>query len=282
MPDIYLVPYHSEPGLHVRGSTGQFAIVEKAIVAEEWPYDNGDDPSFYVARQGGYLTWGVCRQQVRNSAEIGSIFVFFSYTTMERKTRYRISAVATVSEKLDRASFYRDERFRQHRQSYLNLLVRPSSAGWFYDEKDRDRSARHSDWLWRISRHGPNKKAAFQEKYRGIYESGMWSDGDVPQAKNYVIFSPSPDETYISPHPPDVAMAIKGQHEEWTNPEIRRLTVGHAGARTRHRRDFLRTDNRSGRNVHPQIRFSLEPNDSVGWRQLLIATIKLNESTNAR
>jgi hypothetical protein len=281
MTDIYLVPYHSEPGLHTAGSTGQFAIVENAIVAQEWPYDNGDDPSFYVARRGGLLTWGVCLQQLRNSLKIGSIFVFFSYTTEERKARYRLSAVATVSEKLDRSSFYRDERFRRHRQLYLNLIVKPSSGGWLYDENNRDRSARHKDWLWRISRHGNNKKA-FAEKYRGIYEAGRWSDGDVQQAKNYVVFSTSPDETYLSPRPPEVAIAIKGQHEDWTNRELQRLTVGIAGQLTQERRDFLRTENPSGRNVHPQIRFSLELNDSIGWRQLLISAIKFYETTDAR
>src|SRR5262249_35506769 len=107
-----------------------------------------------------------------------------------------------------------------------------------------------------------------------VYASGTWSDGDVPQAKNYVLFSASPDETYISPYPLDFAVAIKGQHEEWTNRELQRLTVGLAGARTDERRDFLRTDNPSGRNVHPQIRFPLELNDSIRWRQSLISTIK--------
>src|SRR5262249_55337736 len=105
------------------------------------------------------LTWGVCRQQVRNGVIVGGIFVFFPFTPVEQKIRYRISAVATVSEKLDRASFYRDERFRQHRQLYVNLLVKPGSGGWVYDEGDTDRSARHSDdWLWRVAKHGRNKK----------------------------------------------------------------------------------------------------------------------------
>jgi hypothetical protein len=53
MTSIYLVPYHSEPGRHLKGSAGQFAVVEKAIAAGAWPYDNGDDPAFYVARKGG-------------------------------------------------------------------------------------------------------------------------------------------------------------------------------------------------------------------------------------
>jgi hypothetical protein len=111
MTAVYLVPYHSEPGLHLDGCAGQFATVENAIVAGEWPYDNGDDPSFYVARNGGPLTWGVCRQDVRNSIESGSIVVFFSYTSRHDKVRYRLSAVATVADNVDRRTVFTDPRF---------------------------------------------------------------------------------------------------------------------------------------------------------------------------
>jgi hypothetical protein len=65
-------------------------LLEKAIIDGEWPYDNGDDPSFYVARRGGLLTWGVCRQDVRNSIEPGSIVVFFAYTSKDGAVYYRL------------------------------------------------------------------------------------------------------------------------------------------------------------------------------------------------
>jgi hypothetical protein len=58
---IYLVCFHSEEPKSLDGSERQYRKVETAIFYDEWPYDNGDDPSFYVARQGGPLTWGVCR-----------------------------------------------------------------------------------------------------------------------------------------------------------------------------------------------------------------------------
>jgi hypothetical protein len=83
MTDIYLVPYHSlRPESRILAAcSGQFARVERAIMAAEWPYDNGDDPSFYVARRyGGPLTWGVCRPDVRSTIQTGSIVVFLKKT----------------------------------------------------------------------------------------------------------------------------------------------------------------------------------------------------------
>jgi hypothetical protein len=44
----------------------------------DWPYDIGDDPSFYAMRKsGGQLSWGICRQDVRNSLCPGDIVAFF-------------------------------------------------------------------------------------------------------------------------------------------------------------------------------------------------------------
>ena len=58
--EIYLIPYHSyQPDSRINAAFGRFACVEKAIAAGEWPYDNGDDPSFFAARRDhGLLTWG--------------------------------------------------------------------------------------------------------------------------------------------------------------------------------------------------------------------------------
>lgn len=56
---VYLACFHSEPG-HMKGSAGQCAMVEAAIERGEWPYDNGDDPSFYVARKCGGRLLGTC------------------------------------------------------------------------------------------------------------------------------------------------------------------------------------------------------------------------------
>ncbi len=275
MTAVYLVPYHSEPGLHLGGSTGQFAIVEKAIDSGDWHYDNGDDPSFYVARKGGLLTWGVCRQDVRNAIKRGSIVVFFSYTSHAKKVRYRLSAVATVADTVDRRIVFSDSRFQKHTDLYLNVLIKPEKYGWKYEESDRAPDARHSDWLWRIAVHD-RKKASFKSKYKKIYETGRFSDGDVLMADNYVVFSGKSDETYIALNPPKVAKAIKDRHDReiWDDSELRLLTVGKAGNNLASGRDYLRVANRSGRNVHRQIRFKLPSEEAIKWRKSLISLLQ--------
>jgi hypothetical protein len=56
--DIYVACFHSQPGQDLRNASGQFEIVEKAIQSGEWPYDNGDDPSFAEPEE---ITWRLVR-----------------------------------------------------------------------------------------------------------------------------------------------------------------------------------------------------------------------------
>jgi hypothetical protein len=48
-------------------------------------------------------------------------------------------------------------------------------------------------------------------------------------ARNYVVFSSTPDETYLSPNPPDVAIAERGEREVWLNASLKHLTIDMAG-----------------------------------------------------
>ncbi len=273
MTGVYLVPYRSFPQTnHLVAASGRFACVGRAIVANEWPYDNGDDPSFFAARRDrGPLTWGVCRQDVRNNIQPGSICVFFAFTRDRGKTRYRMSAVATVSETLDRRVVFQDRRFRG--MTYINVLIRPDGNGWVYDENDRPAGDRHEDWLWRIAAHGATGKSEFDADARNahILDNGHFMDGDVEIARNYVVFSKRPDETYISPHPPLVATAKNGAHERWNTDELKCLTVCVAACRHPKKRVFLRS--KGSGYVHRQLTFELPVGEAVQWRRLLIATL---------
>jgi hypothetical protein len=66
---IYFAPFHAAIGdssVSPCGSTME--VFRRAVSRQDWPYDGGDDPSFYAMRKfGGQLSWGVCRQDVRNS-----------------------------------------------------------------------------------------------------------------------------------------------------------------------------------------------------------------------
>jgi hypothetical protein len=255
------------------GSAGQFLIVERAIVSGEWPYDNGDDPSFYVARRGGPLTWGVCREDLRNAISIGAIVVFFPFTSKGRKIFYKLSAIGTVADTLDRRDVFKEERFRRFRALYLNTLIQPADGGWRHDEGDRNTKAQHRDWLWRIAVHGRVKKK-FKAANRRIYETGRLGAKNIQLARNYVVFSSASDETYISSNPPRVALAIRGRNEEWNDRELRRLTVEKAGSIHKSGRDYLRIANPTNRHVHRHLRFALPAAEARERRRSLIAALK--------
>jgi hypothetical protein len=274
MTDIYLIPYHSfRPGPRVlTACSGQFAVVERAILAGEWPYDNGDDPSFYVARRhGGPLTWGVCRQDVRTAIRPGSVVVFVSYTKTGTVYRYRMSAVATVAEKLDRCEIFDNPRFSPHADKYLNLLIQTDFNGWKYDESDRHRSYRHPDWLWRIADHGRLSREQFCTRHQSVREAGGFTGGAIPMARNYVVFSSTPAETYVSPNPPEVATAERGEREVWVNRDLKHLTIDRAAQLHNANRRHLRS--RGFGYSHPELRFEMEADEAADWRRSLIATL---------
>lgn len=274
---IYLACFHSERQ-DLNGCRAQFATVEQAIKEQEWPYDNGDDPSFYVARKGGRLTWGVCRQDLRNSLPENSIVVFFSFTpTSQDRFVYRLCAVATVEGKVDHRAVYRNAMLRGKR--YINALIRPAKGGWRYDESDRPRASRHRDWLWRMADQQGFTRKVFERRYKSIYRDEWFSNQDLSSGKlklgnNYIIFSSDAEQTFISVKPPIVATATKGNHEAWCNAVLKGLTVDKAAKALKSGRDYLRVVNGSGRNVHRQVRFEIASDDATTWRASLISALK--------
>jgi hypothetical protein len=284
--DVYLVPYHSERE-DLNGCSGQYRVVEQAIAGPDpWPYDNGDDPSLFVSRvEDGRLTWGVCRQDLRNAIcapspkRNGAIVVFFPFTKKGEDIHYRISAVATVQEKLDHRAAFTDARLIG--RSYINTMIRPQNGIWNYSESDRPGRDRHAkDWLWRICDHAGFRTTEFRERYKKFYKSGVFSDLDVSEgrvrlARNYVLFSDQVDETFIVPDPPYVAKAKARVSEQWTNPCLHKLIMDKAAERGA--RGYLRIANPTNRNVHRQIYFKLGTHEALRWRADLIATLrKLN------
>ena len=222
---IYLVCFHSEPRDSLNGCKGQYLAVETAILNAEWPYDNGDDPSFYVARRGGPLTWGVCRADLRNKISKSSIVVFFSFTPgMKDETVYRLCAVETVVDKVDHRSIYVDHRFSGFPGLYINGLIAPENGGWRHEETDRPRADQHTDWLWRIGDRSKTGHVKFKQQHAATYLDGKFSESAVQLARNYVIFSSPPDRALISAVPPIVATAVNGQHEIWIDAKLKELT----------------------------------------------------------
>jgi hypothetical protein len=131
--------------------------------------------------------------------------------------------------------------------------------------------------LWRISDHRKMKKGTFTRRYARIYETGRFSGSDVVVAKDYVIFSANPDETYISAQPPPVASAKNGQHEEWISGELMRLTVGIAAQLHYRRRDYLRSTGRGY--THRQLTYRLPSDQTLEWRKSLISALRGSEGS---
>jgi hypothetical protein len=120
-------------------------------------------------------------------------------------------------------------------------------------------------------------QAKFDKKYAKIRDEAYFPNSAVESgnfrfADNYVLFSDEPGRSFISPRPPEVATARKGQHEKWTDPKLRQMTVLRASSLGA--RDYLRAANESGRNVHRQIRFDLPAEEATRWRDELINVLK--------
>jgi hypothetical protein len=284
---IYFACFHSDGRNDLDDCTGQFRIVEEAICRGEWPYDNGDDPSFYVARnQEQPLTWGVCRQDLRNSIKEGSVVVFFSFTNASKtEVNYRICAVATVKKLVDHRAPFRDPALRGGK--YLNTLIRPNASDWEYYEGDRPERARHEDWFWRMADHAGMKQPAFNRQYSKVHATGKLSEaaierGEIPLGQNYIVFSKDKSDFFISPNPPDVATARKGAHEVWSDSKMKALTVDLAAKYHSEGRDYLRLANKTNRNVHRHIRVEVRSEEVAAWREKLIAAIRKSENKIAR
>jgi len=271
--DVYIACFHSQPGQDIKRASGQFEIVEKAILAGEWPYDNGDDPSFFQARRGNPLTWGVCRQNVRNAIQPHDIVIFVSFTKAEGEIRYRFCAVSTVGQKLDHR--YAAEQPSLKGKSYINLLIEPDlrHERWLHCENDRRLGARHKDWLWRIADHDGINQETFNRELGAVYRQGWFSNTTTIEGKplrmanNYVLFN----DSVIARNPPVIAHANQGSEEIWTNKSLKDAIFASAPNATRRN---IRTKNPSI--AHPHIRWSLESAKAKAWKAALAREIERN------
>lgn len=273
MTQIYIAPFHTNPL--------NSDITPKAI-EENWPYDNGDDPSFQVARKfGGKLTWGVCRPDVRNSLYEGDIVVFFSYSRHNAHidSNYRMCGLATVERKVSQTDIWQDPDL-SYLQSHQNLLVRPSNDEenvWEHYEPALPGSKAHKTWLWRCTNRSQNKHEFKRIQKTDKFKIGTAINGiPVYFVPNYILFSSYPTKTWILSNPPVVAKYKSGnKYEEWNEDSfskgIRELTLGKA-ANIRGVERNLRTENKYL--SHRHIKFDLPVSQAENWRKSLIQFIE--------
>jgi hypothetical protein len=244
MARLYLAAYHAAtpreliPNDRMTPTARAYA---KEVHAQTWPYDLGDDPSFFssksFAEHGGRLTWGVCRRDVRNAVSQGDVVAFFGFRDAGEVVEYTFCAFATVEQKVTQADIWSDEELSTYR-AYLNVLIRPAGPGFIHHETSP--SPVHEDWLWRMVDGSANQRQL---------DFASFVDGDCAKevvpgrdktaegvpiflAPNYVLFAAPPD-TLVLRAPPVVAVFEKGgagHRERWCDDAFSRglweLTIG--------------------------------------------------------
>lgn len=261
---VYLVPIDRRPPPQ-RGATA--AAFYELARASDFPYDVGDDPSFFASSYNhGPVTWGICRPDVRCDIKVGDWVAFFSAEHSQESlatTRYRFVGAHCVQGKLAHTSLF---AAGLPFGDYLNLLVRPLGAGWEHYEPGLRTSQWHKDWLWRIiCGHRRFKKKVVEDAGRSHIPGGpLMLDGRLlPVADNYVIFSDN--QSVRASNPPVIATHQRGEDTEvWLGDRrsrrIKEIIIGDGGRN-------LRIANRL---AHRHIRRDL---DDPSWWQTLAAAL---------
>lgn len=231
------------------------------LAAACWPYDVGDDPSFFSSSKiSGPVTWGVCRQDVRNQLQVGDGVMFFAlhYDRERGIANYYFVAVFRVVALLSMNDVFADARFPK----YLNLLVRPKHPGWEHFEPALPRRHWHDDWMWRVCDHTKLRKQSF------LHACSNHQPGNpllvrgqvVPFAPNYVVFSQEASSSLILERPEYVATWHRpDEFEIWRTTQRAELirSLAFRGSTRRH----LRTRNRYQPHRHfwAQLDIGIEP-----------------------
>ncbi len=275
MAKVFLSPYTSFYPANAQSfdCPKSFEPLHVALRKGEWPYDYGDDPSFFCRHNlRGNLTWGVCRADVRSQVQPGDVVVFCSFTKVNAQVDYRLSAIATVERKIRQGDIFSNPSYVKY-SHYLNLLVRPTDGAgrsWEHHEPGSPERDWHKDWLSRIA---PFKSFSKGELDRQAQTHRVSLDSylDGKQFRfgyNYVLFSDDPMQTLVLQYPPIVAHAVPPRAEIWCpdklSSEIFKRTVEEAQPNGVKR--TLRLDNKVLQPHSPPIRWELSEREIGAWR----------------
>jgi hypothetical protein len=248
-----------------------------AVRGVEWPYDVGDDPSFFCARvfsrEGGSLTWGICRRDLRCPLQAGDAVAFFGALYRPETIEYCFSGYATVARKVTQADIWEDESLAVYRR-YLNLLVSPVAEGFVHTEAHP--GGVHVDWLWRLTcSRGRRWRARDFQQYRDRRCEMVFRPGrdraangeEIELAQNYVLFEPRPPATLLLAHPSWVASARRRAHDTWRevwHDDFRALRAATIGADR-----ALRTSRTGFQHRHRSVEA-----DAAAWRDEVAAVLQ--------
>lgn len=220
MGSVYVTVYIVATGeglVKPRYATQVGTEFEEAVRRGGWPYDVGDDPSFFCARRfarkGAAITWGICRRDLRSALVPGDTVVFLGYRRQRDSTvDYSFSGYATVAEKITQTDIW-EQSVRSVYRRYLNLLISPSGDGSFA-HREIHPGLPHRDWLWRLT---CSKGHSWRARHFAGFDdlecamgfrpgSDRAGNGEpIEPCANYVIFSRDFDDTFLAAGPPVVA-----------------------------------------------------------------------------
>jgi hypothetical protein len=276
--DVYVAVFHSTYSGYADNSCGKaYLPLSKALKLGKWPFDVGDDPSFFSQTTLGLnLTWGVCRPQVRNRVREGDIVIFVSVRrrTKDHPFEYCLCGVATVETKVRQTDLWQCNELMKFRD-YLNLLIRPHRDGAWEHFEPGSKDA-HKDWLWRIAAQKGLKKEQFESLEAGnLLPSNACINGiPIVPAKNYVIFSASPEQTWISKQPCQIAFcATNGEPEKW-KPDASPIYKHIFGTAARFGSDRRSLRSLNKQHSHPAVRWTMPTAEAEKWRTAFLDTLR--------
>lgn len=284
MPKIFLAPYHSN--LHkerrIKGN-GRSGVLDSYVAAikkqNAWPLDSGDDPSFFSSEYfDGPLTWGVCRGDVRNSITAGSVVIFFAYTQLGELTTYRLSAIATVKQKVKQSAIFADPELKIFR-GYLNLLISPDDEhNQFFWNEPCYPDGQHYDWMWRLANRSEFRSSDFRENavVNEISVGQLVNGKRYSFGSNYVIFSTDETETYVLEKPPQIARSFGSNIERWEKDSLSQAVLSRTLSLARQHSQTERGLRIPGgpRPHSPAVRWPMDDSNLKTWRAELIALLR--------
>jgi len=268
MGELYIASYQAATPAYlkrVRWSPEDeigFAYAD-AVRRSDWPYDAGDDPSFFSMRfTGGALTWGICRPDLRNKLKPGDTVIFFAFKFRPGGLDYYFCGYNTVSRLVRQSDVWEHDGLSCYRQ-YLNLLISRQGTSYQWHEPHRvgaPKSALHRDWLWRIAkREGFCRKDFDAVDGLDLFEPQRTCLGQgrrrLKLAPNYVLFGRERPDNFTLETPYLVARyeGSPAAMETWRDNDeraeaIRSMTVCLSD------RGHLRTRNRQRPNRHIRLK----------------------------
>ncbi|WML49168.1 hypothetical protein RCG23_03490 [Neobacillus sp. PS3-34] len=169
-----------------------------------WPFiDLSDDPSFLAYElskdNGGKVTWGICRRDVRNKIKKDDMILFFGFDKFINPMSYYFIGYATVEEKIKQTEIWSTTATNKYKvyQKYCNILIKKNeqSQDLFYFEPIKYNHEK--EWIWKITDGTIGEEKFKKEYFEKLSVASRCIPLNINIKDNYIIFSSDPLQTKI-------------------------------------------------------------------------------------